>query len=150
MANKVLNLLAMSSISLVLFTALSFATIGRFHPGPLWLWTSWLVSLGLTVFILRYTEDARRAWGYSSLAGGVLSLALILVITFIPVSASAPYEPGAEWLQGVDFTPPIVARLREALASAYFGVALLVLAAILFSSGYLLLHAHAPRRPGMR
>ena len=146
MANKILSLLVMGSLSLVLFTMLSFATIGRTYPGPVWLWTGWLASLALTAFVLWQAETPRSAWGYLSLIGGVISFALVLVIIFIPVSASAPYEPGADWLRTIYLTPPIVARLREALASAYFAIAILVLGAILLAAAYLLLHFRGPPR----
>jgi len=146
MANKMLSLLVMGSLSLILFTMLSFATIGRTYPGPVWLWTGWVASLALTAFVLWQAETPRRVWGYQSLIAGVVSFALVLVILFIPVSASAPYERGADWLQTVDLTPPIVSRLREALASAYFALAVIVLGAILLSASYLLLHFRQPPR----
>lgn len=146
MANKMLSLLVMGSLSLILFTMLSFATIGQSYPGPVWLWTGWVASLALTAFVLWQAETPRSAWGYLSLIGGIISFVLVLIILFIPISASAPYEPGADWLRTIDFTPPIVARLREALASAYFAIAVLVLGAILFSAAYLLLHFRGPPR----
>lgn len=146
MANKMLSLLVMGSISLILFTMLSFATIGQSYPGPVWLWTGWAASLGLTALVLRQAESPRSVWGYLSLIGVIISFVLILVIVFIPVSASAPYEPGADWLRTIDFTPPIVARLREALASAYFAIAVLILGAILLTAAYLLLHFRRPQR----
>ena len=144
MANKMLSLLVMGSLSLILFTMLSFATIGQSYPGPVWQWTGWVASLALSAFVLWQVETPRRAWGYLSLIGGIISFVLALVVLFVPISASAPYEPGADWLQTVDLTPPMVARLREALASAYFAIAILVLGAILFSVAYLLLQFRGP------
>ena len=146
MASKMLSLLVMGSVSLILFTMLSFATIGQAYPGPVWLWTGWVASLALTAFVLWQTETTRSAWGYLSLIGAIVSFVLVLVILFVPVSASAPYEPGADWLRTIDLTPPIAARLREALASAYFAIAVLVLGAILASAAYLLLRFRGPRR----
>ena len=144
MASKMLSLLVMGSISLILFTMLSFATIGRTYPGPVWLWTGWVASLALTAFVLWQAETPRSTWGYLSLIAGIISFVLVLVILFIPHSASAPYEPSADWLRTIDFTPPIVARLREALASAYFAIAVVFLGAILVSAAYLLLHFRGP------
>ena len=149
MASKTLGLLIMGFVSLFLFTVLSFATIGQFHPGPAWLWMSWIVSLALTAGVLWQAQTARSVWGYLSLIGGVLSLALFFVIVFVPVSASAPYEPHADWLQGIDLTPAIAPRLREALASAYFAIALIVLGAILFWAAYALLSFRGPPRRHM-
>jgi hypothetical protein len=144
MANKMLSLLVMGSISLILFTMLSFATIGQAYPGPVWLWTGWLGSLALTAYVLSQAETPRRSWGYLSLVAGVISFLLVLVILFVPVSASAPYEPEADWLRTLDFTPTIVVRIREALAFAYFTVAVLVLGAILLLAAYFLLHFRGP------
>jgi len=146
MANRMLSLLVMGSILLILFTMLSFATIERSYAGPAWLWTGWGASLGLTALVLWQAESPRSAWGYLSLIGAIISFVLVLIILFVPVSASAPYEPGADWLRTIDLTPPIVARLREALASAYFAIAILVLGAILLSAAYLLLHFRGPPR----
>lgn len=142
MANKMISLLVMGSLSLILFTMLSFATIGQTYPGPVWLWTGWLASLASTAFVLWQAETPRSAWGYLSLIGGIISFVLVLIILFVPISASAPYEPGADWLRTIDFTPPIVARLR----SAYFAIAVLVLGAVLLSAAYLLLHFRGPPR----
>jgi len=144
MASKTIGLLIMGSISLILFTALSFATLGQIQPGPVWLWTGWAVSLLLTAAVLWGARTPRSTWGYLSLVGGVISLVLLLVIIFTPISASAPYEPGADWLRAIDFTPSIAARLREALASAYFAIALIVLGVILFLAAYLLLRFRGP------
>jgi hypothetical protein len=144
MANRMLSLFVLGSISLILFTMLSFATIGRTYPGPVWQWTGWGASLILTAFVLRQAESPRNAWGYLSLIGAIASFVLALVILFVPVAASAPYEPGADWLRTIDLTPPIVARLREALASAYFAIALLVLGAILLSAAFFLLRFRGP------
>ena len=144
MTNKMVSLLVMGSLSLILFTMLSFATLGQTYSGPVWLWTGWVASLALTAFVLWEAETARSAWGHLSLVSGVISFVLALVILFVPVSASAPYERGSDWMQGIDFTPPMVARLREALASAYFGIAIFVLGAILLSAAYILLHFRGP------
>jgi hypothetical protein len=149
MANKMLSLLMMGSLSLILFTMLSFATIGRSYPGPVWLLTGWVASLALTTFVLWQAETPRSAWGYLSLIGGVISFVLVLVILFVPVSASAPYEPGADWLRTIDLTPPIVVGLRVALTSAYFATIVVVLGAILLSAAYLLLHFRGPPRRHM-
>lgn len=56
MANRMLSLFVLGSISLILFTMLSFATIGRSYPGPVWLWTGWGASLMLTAFVLLQAE----------------------------------------------------------------------------------------------
>ncbi len=40
----------------------------------------------------------------------------------------------------VDFTPPIAARLREAIASAYFALALIVVGMVFLAAAYLLWH----------
>jgi hypothetical protein len=146
MANKMLSLSVMGSLSLILFTMLSFATIGQSYPGPVWLWTGWVASLALTAFVLWQAETLRSACGYLSLIGGVISFVLVLVILFVPVSASAPYEPGADWLRTIDLTPPIVVGLRVALTSAYFATTVVVLGAILLSAAYLLLHFRGPPR----
>lgn len=147
MADKMLSLLAMGTILLILFTILSFATIGQTYPGPIWLGTGWVGSLALTAFVLWQAETPRSAWGYLSLIGGIVSFALALVILFVPVSASAPYEPGADWMQAIDLTQPIEARLREALASAYLAIAIIVMGAVLLSLAFLLLHFRGPPRP---
>lgn len=138
MASKMLGLLIMGSLSLVLFTALSFATIGQSQPGPVWLWSGWAASLFLTAIVGWRAKTSRSAWVRLSLIGAVICIVLVLVVIFVPISASAPYEPEADWLRRIDFTLPIVARLREALASAYFGIAIVVLGAILLSVSYLL------------
>lgn len=146
MANKILSLLVMGSISLVLFTMLSFATIGRTYPGPVWQWSGWVASLALTMLVLWQAETPRIAWGYQSLIAGIVSFVLFLVILFIPVSASAPYEPGADWLRTVNLTPPIISEIRVALASGYFGITMFIVGAVLVSSAYLLLHFRSPPR----
>jgi len=147
MTSKAISALIMGSISLVLFSILAFVTFGQSHPGPLWLWSSWIVSLALTAFVIWQARTSRSTWGYLSLIGGIISVVVLLAILFVPVSASAPYEPGAEWMQAIDLTPPIVARLREAVASAYFAIAIIIAGMILLSIAYLLLHLPgAPRR----
>ena len=143
MTSRTISALFMGSISLILFTVLAFITFGQSHPGSLWLWVSWIVSLASTAAVLSLTTTARGAWGYLSLIGGVISLVVMLSILLIPVSASAPYQPGADWLQNLDLAPPVDARLREAIASAYFGIAIIIGGMILLSAAYLLLH-HLP------
>lgn len=140
MASRAFSALIMGFISLILFSVLAFVTFGQSHPGPLWLWGSWAVSLSTTAAVVYLTRTPRTAWGYLSLIGGVISFVILVTILFVPTSASAPYEPGADWLRNVDLTPPIAARLREAVASAYFAITVIIAALILFSAAYLLLH----------
>ena len=147
MASKAFSLLIMGSASLILFSILAFVTFGQSHPGSAWLWASWIVSLSSTIAVVWRASTARSSWGYLSLIGGILSLAVLLAILFVPISASAPYEPGADWLPNVDLTPPIFARLREAIATAYFAMGVIITGMILFSFAYLLLHLPGkPRR----
>ena len=147
MAHKMLSLLVMGSISLILFTMLSFATIGQAYPGSVWLWIGCAASLALTAFVLWQAETPRSAWGYLSLIAGIVSFVLMLVIIFIPVSASAPFEPEVDWLRTIDFTPPIVIWLREALGSAYVAIAVVILGALLLTVAYLLLYIQdSPKR----
>lgn len=140
MSGKASGVLIMGGISLILFSILAFVSFGQSHPGPVWLWTAWIVSLAVTAIVVWQVKTSRSAWGYLSLIGAVISFAIILAMLFVPVSASAPYQPGADWLRTVDFTPPIVARLREALASAYFALSVIFAGAVLLSIAYLLLH----------
>lgn len=140
MTSKALSVLMMGSVSLILISVLAFVTFGQSHPGPLWLWTSWLVSLALTAAIVWQAKTSRSAWGYLSLIGGIISFVVLLAIIFVPVSASAPYEPGVDWLRAVDLTPPIVARLGEAIASAYFAITIIIAGMIFLFIAYLLLH----------
>lgn len=137
------GVLVMGFVSLILFSILTFITVGQSHPGPVWIGTAWLVSLAMTAIVAWRVKTSRSTWGYLSLIGGAISFAIILAMLFVPVSASAPYEPGANRLRTVDFTPPLVARLREALASAYFAMGIIIAGLILLSIAYLLLH-----RPG--
>jgi len=148
MTGKIFGMVIMGALTLVLFSILAFVTFGQSHPGPLWLWSSWVVSLTLTVVVVWQAKTSRTTWGYLSLVGGVVSFVVFLAILFVPVSASAPYEPGADWLRTVDLTPPIAARLREALASAYFAIGVIVAGAILLGIAYVLLFHQrgGPRR----
>ena len=147
MANRLLSLVMMGTLSLVLFTVLSFVALGQSQPGAVWLWGGWIVSLTLTAVVVWQAKTARRAWGWLSVVTGVVSFVLLLAIVFVPISASHPYEPEANWLHTVDLTPPIATRLREALASAYFAIAIIVAGVILLSVAYVLLHAsNEPKR----
>lgn len=55
MANKMLSLFVMGSVSLILFTVLSFALVGQSYPGPVWLWAGWLAYL-----LLHFRGPPRR------------------------------------------------------------------------------------------
>jgi len=149
MTSKLLSVAIMGILSLALFSILAFVTFGQSRPGSLWLWSSWLVSLILTAAVAWQARTSRATWGYLSLVGGIVSIVVLLALLFAPVSASAPYEPGADWLRTIDLAPSIAARLREAMASAYFAIAVIVAGAILLSIAYFLLHQSdgpGPRR----
>jgi len=144
MASKMFGALVMGSISLFLITALTYVTMGQLPYGPLWISIGWIVSLLLTASILVQAQTPRSAFGYFSLIGGVMSFVLFLAIMFVPVSASAPYDPGADWLRTVDLTPPMAARLWEAMLSGYFAIVVIILGLVLLSAAYMLLHFRGP------
>jgi NADH:ubiquinone oxidoreductase subunit 6 (subunit J) len=144
MASKTFGVLVMGSISLFLFTALTYVALGQSRLGPLWIAIGWAVSVLLTATVLWQAETPRSAWGYFSLFGGLISFVLFLVIVFVPVSASAPYDPGADWLRTVDLTPPMAAKLREAMLSGYFALAVIILGIVLLSAAYVLLRFRGP------
>lgn len=152
MAKKLFSIAVMGVVSLFLFSILAFVTFGQSHPGSAWLWSSWIASLTLTAAVVWHARTARATLGYMSLLGGVVSVVILFAFLFVPVSASAPYQPGTDWLRTVDPSAPIDARLREAIASGYFAIAAIIAAAILLSFGYVLLHqsggpgptSHAP------
>lgn len=139
MRNKWLGVLVMGALSLVLVSVLDVLVAKQALAGLPSLWTSWAVSLAFTGSVAWKTTSSRVAWGYLSLINGLLSF-VIMVATAVLPATSAPYEPGSDWLRSVDLAPPVVARLREAIASAYFAIAVIILGLIFLGAAYLLLH----------
>ena len=140
MRGKGLSVLIMGAASLVLFSMIPLITVRQSYAGPLSLWISCLISLVMTGIVAWRARTPQRAWGHLALINGAASFAVVLANAVLAASASAPYEPGSDWLRSVDLTPPIVARLREALASAYFAIAVIIAGIIFFATAYFLLH----------
>ncbi len=140
MSNKWLSALVMGSISLALTTMLALLVVTQTPVVAPVLWASWLASVMLTGWVAWRTSSGRNAWGFLSFINGGISLAILFVNATLPASASAPYEPGGDWLRSVDLTPPVVARLREAMASGYFAIAVIVAGILFLAAAYLLLH----------
>jgi hypothetical protein len=134
-------ILVMGSLSLVLASLLDVLVMRQSLAGLPSLWVSWLASLVLTALIAWRAPSPRSSWALFSAVNGVLSFAVALAYAVRPAAAGARYEPGSDWLSTVDFTPPIAARLREALASGYFAIGV-ALAGIIFIAAAYLLHQH--------
>jgi hypothetical protein len=145
MLHRILSVMVMGTICLVLFTMLSFLIVGQLSGRSVWLWSSWSVVLAVTLVIVWFAATPRNAWGYMSLLGGIIALMVFLVGLFVPVSASTPYEPEADWLRSIDFTPPINRGIRMALASGYFTISVCALGLVLLVVGYFVL-GHRPGR----
>lgn len=62
----------------------------------------------------------------------------------LPVSAASAPAPVGEASMATDLALPFAPRLREALASAYFGLSALIFGVVFFALAYLML----PRRNG--
>lgn len=140
MNHKWLGVLVMGALSLVLASLVAALFARHTLAGIPALWVSWAASLAVTGFVARRATSGRTAWALLSLINGSISIALVLANAVLPASAAAPYEPGSDWLRSVDLTPPIAARLREAMASGYFAIGVLTAGIILLAAAYLLLH----------
>lgn len=140
MRSRWLAVFVMGAMSFVLVSVLDVLVAKEALAGLPSLWVSWAVSLALTGFVAWKATSGRMAWGVLSLINGAISFAIVLANAALPALASAPYEPGSDWLRSVDLIPPIVARLREAIASGYFAIAVLVAGLIYLAVAYLLLH----------
>lgn len=132
--------LIMGSISLALASLLDILIARETVAGLPSLWVSWIASLLLTALVAWRSASVRGTWAFLSFINGAMSVAIALADAARPAAASAAYEPGSDWLRAVDFTPPIAARLREAVASGYFGIGVGIAAAIFLAIAYLLRH----------
>lgn len=140
MKRKWVGVLVMGAMSLALVSMLDVLVTKQTLAGLPSLWVSWCVSLALTGFVAWESRSVQRTWGLLSLINGGISFAVVVADAVSPASASAPYEPGSDWLRSVDFTPPIVARLREAIASGYFAIAMMIAGMMFVAAAYLLWH----------
>lgn len=140
MKSKWLGVLVMGSMSLALVSMLDVLVVKQTLAGLPSLWVSWCVSLVLTGFVAWRSQSVWSAWGLLSLINGSMSFAIVFAYAIAPVSALAPYEPGSDWLGSVDLTPPIASRLREALASGYFAIAVIMAGMTFLAAAYFLLH----------
>lgn len=138
MKSKWLSVFVMGATSLALVSMLDVLVAEQTLVGLPSLWVSWCVSLVLTGFVAWRSTSVPHTWGFLSLINGGMSFAIVLADSVLPASASAPYEPGSDWLRSVDFTPPIAARLREALASGYFAIAVIIAGMMFLAAAYLL------------
>jgi hypothetical protein len=140
MKSKWPGIFIMGAMSLALMSLIDVLVAKQTLAGLPSLWVSWCVSLALTGFVAWKAVSVRHTWGLLSLVNGGLSFAVVLANAVLPASASAPYEPGSDWLRSIDFTPPIAARLREALAAGYFAIAMIVAGMMFVAAAYLLWH----------
>ena len=146
MANKMSSLLVMGSISLILFTMLSFATIGQSYPGPVWLWNGLGGERGFDGVRATAGRNSAQRLSLPTIDRRHHQLCACTGDSLRSRFGIGTLSAQADWLRTIDFTPPIVARLREALASAYFAIGVFVLGAILFTAAYLLLHFRGPQQ----
>ncbi len=147
MTSKWPCVLIMGSLSLGLASLLDVLVAGPTLAGLPSLWVSWFASLLLTALVAWRASSARSSWAFLSAINGVMSFAVAIADAVRPASASAAYQPGSDWYGSVDFTPPIAARLREAIASGYFAIAVIIAGMIFVAVAYLLRqHWTHPRR----
>lgn len=140
MRSKWLGVLVMGAMSLVLVSVLNVLVAKDAVAGLPTMWVSWAVGLALTGFVAWKATSSRGAWGFLSLINGGISFAIVSAYAVLP-AASAPYEPGSDWLRSVDLTPPIAARLREAMAAGYFAIVVIIAGLIFLAAAYALLHS---------
>jgi len=140
MNSKWFGVLVMGTISLALASLLDVLVAEHALVGFPSLWLSWCVSLAVTGYVAWHAASVRQTWGILSLINGAMSFAVAIANAILPASAAALYEPGSDWLRSVDFTPPIAARLREAIASGYFAIAVIIAGLMFLVAAYLLWH----------
>ena len=140
MRSKWPSVFVMGAMSLVLMSVLDVLVAQEAVVGLPSLWVSWAVDLALTGFVAWKATSSRMSWGFLSLINAVISFAIVSVNAVLP-AASAPYEPGNDWLRSIDLTPPIAARLREAMAAGYFAIVVIIAGLIFVAAAYSLLHS---------
>ena len=136
MRHKILAFVVMNGVAIILASALDLVLTAT--PGWALLASSWLVVVAINLIAAWPMPTPRLAWMKLSVATGAIGAVVAAAVFVMPVLA-ASFEPGADW-HSLDLTPPIAARLREAMISGYFAFVLIAVVAVLFGIAYLLSH----------
>ncbi len=136
MRHKILPFVVMTGVAIILATALDIGLTAT--PGWPLLVCSWVIVVTINLIAAWSTPTSRLAWMKLSIATGAIGAIVAAAVFVMPVLA-ASFEPGVDW-HSLDLTPPIAARLREALMSGYFALAMIAVVAVLFGIAYLLSH----------
>lgn len=142
MRHKLVALAVMNGVAIILASALDIVVTGA--PGWALLTASWLVVVTINLIAAWSARTARLAWMKLAVVEGALGALVAAVAFAVPVLA-ASFEPGVDW-QSLHLAPPLAARLREAMLSGYFAIAMILIVALLFALAYFL----SPRDPKRR
>ena len=134
MRHKILAFVVMSGVAILLASALDIALTGT--PGWALLICSWLVVVAVNLMAVWRMPTARRVWMKLLLVQGVIGT-VVTAAAFAMPALAASFEPGADW-HSLDLSPPLAARLREAMLSGYFALAMIVIVTVLFAIAYFL------------
>lgn len=141
-------LLVMGPLSVVLVSLFVLRALGGTPAALPSIIVGWIVAIGAMI-AASHAQTLRGAWAGTSLFNGTVSIATVLTSLVVPALAAAEYEPGADWMRNIDLAPPATARLREAIASAYFSIALIIAGMIFFAVAYFVFHrADGSKRHG--
>ena len=134
MRYTLLAFVVMNGLAIVLVSGLDIALTGA--PGWALLVGSWLLVVAVNLMAAWGAPTARRVWMKLLLVEGVIGTVVAAAVFAMPALA-ASFEPGADW-HSLDLSPPLAARLREAMLSGYFALAMIVIVTVLFAIAYFL------------
>lgn len=141
MKNKLFGVLMMGGLLLALSGIVFALTFGRSAREFTVSWVVWLAVFVVIVIVAWRAVTPRRTWGFFSAINGGMFWVLAYAGSLQPLPEWAPYREGAP-AGGIDFTLPIGATLRAALASGYLGIAAVTTGIILMLAAGWLLSGH--------